>query len=187
MDDQQFDALIRQSRELYSRLRSEMWTRWQRDLPIEEMLFDRWERAQNLGFGEGASIYHSSYVYGDVRVGRGTWIGPFTILEGTGGITIGDYCSISSGVQIYTHDSLNWALSGGRAAYDYGPVHIGDCCYIGSQTVISKNVSIGDHTVVGACSFVNRDIPAYSIAFGVPCKVVGKVVIEEKEIQLIYD
>ena len=61
-----------------------------RDLPLDEMLFDRWERARSLGFGPGASIYHNSYVYGDVRVGAGTWVGPFTILDGSGGLGVGD-------------------------------------------------------------------------------------------------
>ena len=77
-----------------------MRLRWNRDLPLEELLFDRWERARYLGFGAGASIYHTSYVFGDVRVGANTWIGPLTVLEGSGGLTIGAHCSISSGVQI---------------------------------------------------------------------------------------
>ena len=102
-------------RAIYDRLRADMRTRWQRDLPLEELLFDRWERARSLGFGEGTSIYHNRYVFGDVRVGKHTWIGPFTVLDGTGGgLQIGDYCSISAGVQIYTHDSVAWAVSGGK-------------------------------------------------------------------------
>ena len=99
---------------------------------------DRWERARTLGFGANASVYASAYVYGDVRVGGDTWIGPFTILDGTGELTIGENCSISAGVQIYTHDSVRWALSGGEAAYERAPVRIGDHCYIGPQTVIPR-------------------------------------------------
>ena len=106
-------ALLDALRALYEQLRADMRERWRRDLPLEELLFDRWERARSLGFGEGSSIYHSSYVYGDVRVGSDTWIGPFTLLDGTGGLTIGDNCSISTGVQIYSHDTVKWAVSGG--------------------------------------------------------------------------
>ena len=51
-----------------------------------------------------------------VTVGAGTWIGPNTLLDGTGGLSIGASCSISAGVQIYTHDSVMWALSGGTAS-----------------------------------------------------------------------
>jgi acetyltransferase-like isoleucine patch superfamily enzyme len=182
------DDLRRQLREMYDALRAEMRVRWRRDLPFEELLFDRWERARSLGFGEGSSIYHHSYVYGDVRVGAQTWIGPLTLLDGTGGLTIGSHCSISAGVQIYTHDTVRWALSGGQAKYEYAPVVIGDCCYIGSRTIIAKGVRIGPHSVVGAGSFVNRDVPPYVVAFGVPCRPAGRVQIDAAgEVAVVLD
>lgn len=162
-----------------------MRVKWKRVLPFFEELSDRWERAAFLGFGKHASIYESSYVYGDVRVGRNTWIGPFTILDGSGHLEIGDYCSISCGVQIYTHDTVEWAISGGKAKYSYAPVSIGDCCYIGSLTVISKGVTIGDHSVVGAGSFVNKSLPSNSVAFGTPAKVVGRVVVKDGSAKVI--
>lgn len=161
--------------ELYNQLRERMRDQWSRDLPLHELLFDRWERARSLGFGEGASIYHSSYVYGEVTVGAGTWIGPHTLLEGTGGLSIGASCSISAGVQIYTHDSVQWALSGGAASHEQAPVSIGDCCYIGPQTVIARGVTIGDHCVVGACSYVDRSLEPGTVAWGTPCRPVGRV------------
>ncbi len=179
--DSPMDALLETLRALYRKLRAETRTKWKRDLPLEELIFDRWERAQALGFGDHTSIYHNSYVYGDVKVGENTWIGPFTLLDGSGGLTIGDYCNISSCVQIYTHDTVKWAVSGGRAKYEYAPVKIGASCHIGAQTVIAKGVTIGEHSIVGACSFVNRDIPAYSVAVGVPCRVVGHVEIDAEE------
>ncbi|MGC9398905.1 MAG: acyltransferase [Anaerolineae bacterium] len=167
--------------ELHLRLRREIKARWQRSLPFNEELFDRWERAEYLGFGEGASIYDSCIVLGDVKVGEQTWIGPYTILDGSGGLSIGDWCSISAGVQIYTHDSVAWALTAGKASYPHSSTSIGNCCYIGPLTVIQRGVHIGDHCVIGAHSFVNRDVPAYSIAFGVPVKVVGKVEIDAED------
>jgi acetyltransferase-like isoleucine patch superfamily enzyme len=173
---------------LHRELRGGVRQRWQRDLPFDELLFDRWERARELGFGEGASIYHSSYVYGDVRVGPDTWIGPFTLLDGTGGLTIGRNCSISTGVQIYSHDTVKWAVSGGRAAYEYAPVLIGDCCYVGSQTVVAKGVTVGEHSVVGACSFVNRDLPPYTIGAGTPCRAIGRVeVAADGSVELVIE
>lgn len=187
MDDTEFHALVTQFREMYQRLRAEMNINWKRDLPLEELLFDRWERAQHLGFGKSASIYHASYLYGDVKVGEGTWIGPMTMLDGTAGITIGQHCSISSGVHIYTHDTVKWALSGGTAPAERSPVIIEDCCYIGSQSVIRRGVTIGHHSVIGAHSFVNKDIPPYSIAAGVPARLIGRVEIAGDEIRLVYD
>ncbi len=158
-------------------LRHEMNKRWKRDLPFEELLFDRWERARHLRFGKQASIYQNSYVYGDVSVGAHTWIGPYTLLDGSGKLSIGDYCSISAGVQIYTHNSVKWAVSGGKTKYEYASVRVGDHCYVGSQTVISEGVKIGHHSVIGACSFVNRNIPPFTVAFGSPCRPVGRVLV----------
>jgi len=174
------ETLFRSLHALYEKLRASMRQRWDRDLPLEELLFDRWQRANTLGFGEGSSIYHNSYVYGDVKVGKNTWIGPYTLLDGSGGIVIGEYCSISSGVHIYTHDTVKWALSGGKMEYERAPVRIGRCCYIGSQTVIAKGVNIGDHCLIGSCSFVNRDLPAYSVGLGIPCRPAGRIEVDEQ-------
>jgi len=171
--------LIKQIRKLYEELRLESDEKWNRDLPLEELLFNRWERAKKLGFGEGTSIYHSSHVYGDVKVGSNTWIGPFTILDGSGGLKIGDYCSISAGVHIYSHNTVKWAVSGGVEPYERKPVNIGNCCFIGPHSIIKDGVSIGEYTVVGACSFVNKDIPSYSIAVGVPATVIGRVQLDD--------
>ena len=177
-----------QLRELYEELRAGTRERWSRDLPFEELLFDRWERARTLGFGEGSSIYHNSYVYGDVTVGRDTWIGPFTLLDGSGGLTIGDSCSISSGVQIYTHDTVRWAVSGGVIETERSPTVIGSNTYIGSQTVVDRGVVIGAHAVIGACSFVTRDIPANTVGVGVPCRPIGRVEVgDDGSVELHYD
>jgi acetyltransferase-like isoleucine patch superfamily enzyme len=174
--------------DLYRKLQDETREKWNRDLPLEELLVDRWERAKSLGFGEGTSIYQSSYVFGDVRVGRDTWIGPLTLLDGTGGLDIGDNCSISTGVQIYTHDTVKWAVSAGVAPYEHAPVEIGSYCYIGSQSVIAKGVTIGERTVVGACSFVNQDLPPRTIAVGTPCRPIGRVEIhEDGEVALVIE
>jgi len=173
------DAFVAECHRAFDDLHGRTRERWQRSLPFDELLFDRWARARTLAFGEGSSVYHNCYVYGDVRVGKGTWIGPFTLLDGSGGLTIGDYCSISAGVQLYTHDTVMWALTGGKAPAERQPVHIGDCTYIGSQSVVSKGVKIGDHVVIGACSFVNRDIPPRTVAFGVPCRPAGRVVFDD--------
>ncbi|MGA8855712.1 MAG: acyltransferase [Candidatus Bathyarchaeia archaeon] len=174
---------------VHGELRKYFWSKWRRALPFcEEMLGDRarWEKARFLGFGEETSIYENSYVYGDVKVGKRTWIGPFTILDGSGGLEIGDYCSISTGVQIYSHETVEWALTGGKAKYRRAPTRIGNCCFIGSLTVVRMGVKIGDHVLVGAHSLVNSDIPSNSIAVGSPARVVGKVKIRGGNAELRY-
>lgn len=188
MNSNYLNAWLQRIRTLYEALRGITRARWQRDLPFTELIFDRWERARSLNFGEGSSMYHNSYVYGDIHVGKKTWIGPFVLLDGSGGLSIGDYCSVSAGVQIYTHDTVQWALTGGRAEAERSPVSIGNCTYIGSQAVILKGISIGEHCVIGACSLVNRDIPPFSIAFGTPARVVGRVSISNSgKAELVID
>src|SRR3954465_12163939 len=107
------EGLLETLRKRWRDRREEVAARYRRTLPFGDYVVDRWEKAQALGFGEGSSIYDSALVLGDVKVGCHTWIGPGVVLDGSGGLEIGDYCSISAGVQIYTHDSVAWATSGG--------------------------------------------------------------------------
>jgi acetyltransferase-like isoleucine patch superfamily enzyme len=147
--------------------------RHNRYLSLSDYIIDRWERAEYMGFGEGSSVYDSCLVLGDVKVGKDTWIGPYTILDGSGGgLVIGDGCAISAGVHIYTHDTVDAVISGADIAN--APVKIGNHVYIGPQTVISKGISIGDYSVIGAHSLVNSDIPSGAKAFGNPVRIVGR-------------
>lgn len=177
-----FEELI----EELEKLEAEKIENYHRVLPRFELLNDRWDKAKFLGFGEGASIYDSSYVFGDVIIGEKTWVGPFTILDGTGGLKIGDYCNISSGVQIYTHSSLEWVLTGGKVEYKHESTSIGNCTYVGSQCIIDKGVSIGDHSVIAANSYVNKSFSDYSVIAGTPAKLIGKVIIENNQVRFEF-
>lgn len=163
---------------LYQQLKSvfeeQMQKQFQRSLPTADLFFDRWEKAAALGFGKGSSVYDSCLVLGEVRVGENTWVGPFTILDGSGGLVIGNNCSISAGVQLYTHDSVEWAVSGGEKPYAYAATEIGHRCYIGPNTIIAKGVTIGEGSIIGANSFVNQSFPAGSKIAGTPAKLINK-------------
>jgi len=169
--------------------REKLKKEWNRILPTNELLFDRWEKAKFAGAGEGTSIYDTCMILGDVKIGLNTWVGPYTLLDGSGGgLSIGDYCNISAGVHIYTHDSVRWSLSGGKIAINKNPSSIGNCCYIAPMSIVSMGVTLGNHCVVAANSFVNKSFPDNSIIAGTPAKKIGKVVINENnEINLIYD
>lgn len=158
---------------LWFRLQKQVNKKWSRTLPLADYIVDRWDKARVLGFGEGTSIYDSSLVIGEVTVGQHTWIGPFTVLDGSGGLEIGSFCSISAGVHVYSHDTVKWATSGGLAQPERSATKIGSRCYIGPHSVVAKGVTIGDGCIIGAHSLVLIDIPANSKAFGNPCKVVA--------------
>jgi acetyltransferase-like isoleucine patch superfamily enzyme len=148
--------------------------RWRRTLPFGDYVVDRWEKARLLGWGEGSSVYDSCVVLGEVRVGREVWVGPNTVLDGSGGgLIIGDHATISAGVQIYTHDTVGRTLSSGRDPIVHAPTQIGARTYLGPLVVVAKGVTIGEGCVIGAHSLVLRDVPAGMKAFGVPCRVVG--------------
>lgn len=175
-------------RELYEANDARLRADFHRSLPFQDAAFDRWQRAARLGFGEGASVYNSALIYGEVRVGRRTWIGPNTLLDGSGGgLHIGSFCSISAGVQIYTHDTMLWALSGGVLAPARAAVTLGDCIYIGSQSIVAAGVKIGSHSVIGANSFVNGDIPERTVFAGSPARQIGVVAGDGERIRVLFD
>ena len=183
LDD--FVSLLKQAR---VRRDAELMDRFDRSLPFGDAMFDRWERARALGFGDDASVYDSALVFGSVEVGDHAWIGPNVLLDGSGGLLrIGAWCSISSGTHIYTHDASVWSVSGGRLPPRTAPVHIGDRCFIGAQSVVMPGVRIGDQSVVGANSFVNRDIPSRQVFAGNPAVRIGDVVDDGDQISFVYD
>ena len=175
-------------RRLHAERNTELERRFDRNLSFADGLFDRWERATHLGFGEGASIYDSALVYGKVAVGANTWIGPYTLLDGSGGgIVIGSWCSISTGVQIYTHDSVHRALSGGLLPQRNGAVGIGDHSYVGSQSIIAFGTRIANMCVVAANSFVNSDVPDRTVVGGNPAQRLGSVEGDGVDVRLVFD
>lgn len=69
-----------------------------------------------------------------------------------------------------------------RKAYQYNmPVKIGKNCWIGAGVVIVPGVTIGDNTVIGAGSVVNKDIPSDVIAVGNPCRVLREINEHDRE------
>jgi acetyltransferase-like isoleucine patch superfamily enzyme len=168
--------LLSAIRSLLSQLQDEKRAKYRRRVPLGDLLTDRWEIARQYGFGEGSSCYDSVLILGDVKVGKNTWIGPNVVLDGTGGLEIGDWCSIDAGGQIYTHDGVRRATTLGREfTHPAAPTKIGSGVFIGPNAIVSMGVTIGDRAVIGALSLVNADIPAGMKAFGQPATVRGPV------------
>lgn len=121
-------------------------------------------------------------------IGDNVWIGAFVYIGAH--VEIGDNVSISNGVQIFDHDNSWHRVSEGVIEKSSGSVHIGSFTQIGANSVIlagSNNIRIGDHCIIGALSFVNKNIPNFTVASGSPARVVRYIndaVITEKRKKL---
>tara|TARA_B100001057_G_scaffold494843_2_gene592361 strand:- start:417 stop:842 length:426 start_codon:yes stop_codon:yes gene_type:complete len=114
-------------------------------------------------------------IMGDVKVGENTKIGPNCILDGTGKLFIGSNCSIAAGTNIYTHHTVERAISFGKNEIEYSETRIGDDVYIGPNCVLQKGITIGNRVVIGAMSFVNKDIDSNQMYAGVPAVFIKKI------------
>jgi acetyltransferase-like isoleucine patch superfamily enzyme len=124
----------------------------------------------------GANPYNRlAWFVGEPVIGEGTWIGPFCLIDGSGGLVIGRGCDLAAGVHVYTHSSARRCVTDRVIPNDRAPVRIGDCTFIGANAVILMGVTIGSHCVIGAGAVVATDIPDRSVVVGVPARVVGTV------------
>lgn len=99
-------------------------------------------------------------------------------------LRIGHYCSIASGVKFELCAEHNWrtistfpfkvkCLKTERfEALSKGDIVVSDDVWIGQDAIILSGVKIGQGAVIAAGAVVNRDIPPYAIAGGVPAKVI---------------
>ena len=84
-------------------------------------------------------------------------------------IHVGDLVHITEGCMILTH-YLDTTRDG--IHFKIGDVFIGDNTFIGAHSVICKPCRIGSNSIVGAGSVVTKDIPSYSVAVGIPARVI---------------
>jgi acetyltransferase-like isoleucine patch superfamily enzyme len=94
----------------------------------------------------------SCIIIGDPDIGENSWLGHFTILDGSQGLTIGKNCSIASGVHIYTHSTHELVTEGKEKLV--GSVKIGSNVAIGANSVIMYDVTIGDNVCIPALTVV---------------------------------
>lgn len=88
---------------------------------------------------------------------------------------IGNYTCIANGVVIGGMEHPYWELSISpklSKEFIYGKITtIGHDVWIATGSIVKQGVHIGDGAVIGANSYVNQDVPAYSIVFGTPAKL----------------
>jgi acetyltransferase-like isoleucine patch superfamily enzyme len=162
--------------ELLTRLRRRMKARYDRHVGTGELLHDRWELAREYGFGEGTSIYDDCLVFGAVSLGHDCWVGPGCILDGSGGgLTVGHHVDIGAGSHVYTHNTVERALTGHRAPIFHKPTRIGNCCFIGPGSIIAPGTVLGDHCFVAAGSYVEGVFGDNFFISGNPARQAGTV------------
>lgn len=127
-----------------------------------------------------------SFNHGRIELGKCSKLGHGTKILCVDKVVIGDYTAIATDVTIVDNnnhpinpdfrlfmrmtqhgsDARSWAHS------DHKPVVIGKNCWIGEKSRIQKGVTIGDNSIVAACSVVTKDVPANCIAAGNPARIV---------------
>jgi len=113
---------------------------------------------------------------GTISIARDSGIGSNCVLASASTLEIGENLLMASCVCV---------LAGGQHAFDRvdipivsqgmvsrGGITIGRNVWLGTRVTVLDGVQIGDEAVIGACSLVNKDIPEYAIAYGIPAKVV---------------
>lgn len=101
-----------------------------------------------------------------LRLGFRTDIGAFTYINAKFGVWIEDDVQLGSHCSVYSVSTID-----GKT----GKVTLKKNCRIGSHSVLMPGVTVGENSIVGAFSFVNKDIPDNVVAMGVPAKVVKKI------------
>jgi acetyltransferase-like isoleucine patch superfamily enzyme len=123
-----------------------------------------------LSVGVVLSDYH-----GSIDIERWVHIGPYTTIYGHGGVIIGEGTLIAMNCCILSSNhTIPPVGTPIRSQPDViEPTKIGRDVWLGAGVTVLSGVTIGDGCVVGAGAVVTKDIPPYSIAHGVPARVVG--------------
>ncbi len=117
-----------------------------------------------------------------IRIGGGTFLNLGVMVAAAELVEIGDHCMFANGCFVTDashrfddrHRPVPW-----QGFTSKGPTRIGDNVWCGAHVVITSGVTIGERCVIGANSVVTTDIPAFSIAAGVPAKVLRAVEYEQ--------
>lgn len=126
---------------------------------------DRFENWQSPIINEGELTKWNWMVQGKegLNLGKKVDIGAFTYINAKYGVEIGDNVEIGSHTSIYSESTID---------NKKGKIIIGKNSRIGTHSVIMPGVTIGENSIIGAFSLVNKDIPDNVVAYGIPIKVV---------------
>ncbi len=114
---------------------------------------------------------------GKINIGQRSSLNQYVVINGEGGVNIGDDVMISAFVSIFAanhhHERVDIPMSA-QGMYSKGGVQIGDDVWIGTHAVILDGVKIGKGCVIAAGAVITKDVEPYSIMAGVPAKEIGR-------------
>ena len=113
-----------------------------------------------------------------LSLGYKTDIGAFSYINAEYEVLIEDDVQIGSHCSIYSISTID---------NKKGRVTLKKNCRIGTHSVVMPGVTIGENSIIGAFSFVNNDIPANVIAYGVPARVVKPIDPDNKNLESVGD
>lgn len=133
------------------------------------------EPRRGIVIGDGVRIAAEAFLHGPITLGDRVGLNPRVHLDGGAkGIVIGADTRVAAGCRLYAFD------------HGFGPdrpvreqpvrsrgIVIGADVWLGAGVGVTDGVHIGDHCIVGMGAVVTRDLPAWSVAVGVPATVVG--------------
>lgn len=128
-----------------------------------------------FSLGERSVIEDFSIVnnmVGDVIIGKESRAGLGNVIIGP--VSIGNNVIIAQGVVLsgLDHNYKECNISISKQGVSTSLINIEDDVWIGANAVITKGVTIGKHSIIAACSLVNKDVPPFSIVAGNPAKVI---------------
>ncbi|MDP9345834.1 MAG: acyltransferase [Actinomycetota bacterium] len=113
-----------------------------------------------------------------VRIGEGTFLNLGVMVASTALVEIGAHCMLANGCFVtdgnHRFDDPDMPVTW-QGFTSKGPTRIGDNTWLGANVVVTSGVTIGERCVVGANSVVTTDIPAGSIAAGLPARVLKRI------------
>jgi acetyltransferase-like isoleucine patch superfamily enzyme len=104
-----------------------------------------------------------------IRIGRNCRINYAAILNGRGGLTIGDNVTISNRAIINTVTLTNAKAH----EHKHMPVEIEHDAWVCSGAIINPGVRVGAHAIVGSGAVVTRDVAAHTVVGGIPAKIIS--------------
>ena len=152
--------------------------------PLEQEKRKKLLKEMLAEMGDGCYIeppFHANWAGKHVHLGKNVYANfNLTCIDDTH-IYIGDNTMIAPNVILATATHpISPELR--EQGYQYNlPIHIGKNCWLGAGVIVLPGVTIGDNTVVGAGSLVNKDLPPNVVAVGSPCKVLREINERDKE------